>query len=1739
MTPANPIFFYSTSLKQRYLDALDNALRDKHIDAEERTWLLALSRPAFADAPDPIRVDRLTRNDGALEPFELSASLLLSHAEAEGEPVYLLSLAEGIEAFDSRHQLLTRLRARFAEGDERALFEAEKIDGDPFRAQMFAIVEQQVDAITELSRQLKLTPTLYEVAKASVAQQLKQRFAGTTVEPELHPLQLVPISASADELIPMSRTLAQAAYDDACGATIAEGYKREFIDVQGRPANAADTALFARALSDAAKAGAEQYSALLKAWWEDVWTGTRRRRDLAIEAYTASARRALYQQGHDGTLNAQALKILTPLFEPSQEQTHWRCSRMSIKTADPVPWALAGTFVVQSRDPHTSSLWWFSPDHTWTEFSSLAMLATHLETVTGRHELCPALALEHQVTGLKAGPLHLKLKEIAGSLCADRVDSIIDVQAGNLVYALGLTCVPTQRMAMIDDALDIRQLLDPRQLPLSAGRWREAGSPNFAERWINPLSGADSAAKTGTQHKADFGPPTSWMNYVQTFDSRAAHGKDALSCLFDHTEQRVQQYLCAWGWRSVSISDLRVQWHETVVADHSDTEASGSQRLISTALVPLLLECVSGHRAHTLPTGASVVFSSSKAQSDVPLDLIENMIGKLADGFTDHYVQAFESAQTGFQRQGDVYVQPFTEALDLRQQALALDQVVARRKAALDRAAFDMARQVLDRPQRTLRLALTGATTQAYSVSLSYASSPSVMLCDALVLRQPDIRDGAVLLWQSAMGWRSFASVDDVQNLIQRELNRNHANQWLDLLGGDDGARLRAHLLNPSGVTLEVKLAQIDGHAVQALQDQALSRKKQNLRQLCQRAERARFQANLFTHLAAALEPDGLLSGLLDALSISIENCVFEEMVPEWVSSAPIVDLKRYYDILMRLYLATDGGNDFLFDIPSVQHYARDRLVRRLNEDFPGQALNPDQIQVTSRRYVSAFPAAGELPSAMPAATLMRTESLVDYAINRFVDTQDASLSVHSAQQPQVASVLTMEHVKRLVRQLDVGAGYLAMLRKAFDSSNADYALRKRLFFLQLPPAHLALALGKKVQGNLSAQGYALISHVLDMPDGIAREELEGVQVILSPLQLVADEGMTPDAVTGVYLICPADPDAGPVVLYTLFCASFTFREYASQSALMDDIRGNKSLQQLLLERLDPEVRRRYDHGGFIEPHLPFSVGLYDIPARAPGPVTVKLAVVDGNALHMLFNDALKLVLDMGVSNTVTNAQSDQAGRRFLATLVVGQALTLLPGKLAAMLTLWQSQTLFRASVQSVSGHRWGQALSEFAAALSVMTAAREQALEDEQVSIELSSEPSEQQDLTSAFSWRTNTLTVEQQSWLQALQAQGVALAQMRHDPVLNLYRDQHDSTSYAVVNGKVFQVQQQSGTDGWKIVGSDGTSGPRLMQEGNLRWQLDLNLRLRGGGGAVTKIKSSLALSAAEEDLMIEASGMAEIRQLYRGRARRIGRAHQQARRYLESCLDNLHARQGDGSLDPRVIRVIGDFFGTRHPDQALLERTESSIKTLFDAMLDPSLSPSTSERFVIGSNRPGVERVTAFVLPMDPKKRIFLTEQFFLMPFYRLKPEAAAQGFDRVVHFQAGSLIHEVSHLALDTKDIAYLGAPAPYPDLLLDNTPASLRVRDETARLHARVLSHLTPPDEVFTIVEDGTPRDIRRSDNIGYSAVLRITGTHTLEDARRVFFADVQARSQVMLKNADSLTLLVLLLGRRNFLVPYP
>jgi hypothetical protein len=1772
MSTSAVAYFHSLSLKHRYLDELGYASRSKRLAAHESSWLQTLIYPPEPGDPDPVRVDRITVEEGAIRPFELAGALLLSHTLTDDATVYLYSLTNGFEVFENRHALLAQLQNRFAGGDANGVFEDERIDGDPFQAQMFEIIDQQVDLVTQLTAQLKLTPTLADVATASITAELRTALPYMPVDPRSHLLQIVPQSDVDASSILLTQTLAQAAFDDACKLPKATGFRRRFLDAQGAQVKASDAASFTQAFDYAVAGLPELYTDLLGAFWDGAWSDRRTRRDLAVETFNSSVRRELYGMRSDDSVRMSRLKTLLSPLQPTSrhvpDDSPARCARLEVKVGDSAGCSLAGTFVIQPGMGDDRSLLWFSPSHRFVGFDDLASLTAYLTTAQGREQLRPALAIEDQPLLRRQGPLRVELRHVTTPLCADRVDSILALQARNLSYVLGLSCAPENRMALVDDGLDIRLLLDPRQLQFSSRRWHPEASFDFADAWLAPpvatqpgtsadgsevASPVTSDAVTGKTRKM----PASWKEWVNVLESRAESLRGLDNVLLDQIEQVLLGYLCVLVDGTVSARNIKAQWLgpvpvEATGAAVDSPHESASRPEISGDLVSLLFEAVSGHGPRILPDDAHVLIGDERPRGRIKTELINHMLAKAVMNFEDRYFERFRQSRSELQRQGKQYLRPDEESISLREDALRLDLWLAQRLKRIDHNMNAMVRQVLDRPVRSLRTALPGLAVEAYSVVVSYDDVSPITLTDALVVMRPFNPDSRVMLWCGGFGWRSFASLEHLQTFLKCQFHTAQQEHWLELMSENDRRMLRRHLCKESDNQVMILLDRIDGHLVTALQQSVVDRRAQDLRQLILRAERYRMDARLLTQVAHTTEPDTQLDTLLDALWVRIDAALFEARLPSWVHSATIADLNLYNDIWRRYYLASEDGKDYLFGIASLEDYSRQGLLKRLSQDFPGHQFDPDKIIVTSRRYTPAPVPTGNTPGLVAAGASIHRESLTAFAVNRFIQYQGAVESVEPQGQPHAAALLTDDYLRALVKSLDVGAGYMTLLRKALSPDDPSYALRNRLFVEQLPPLLLAVALPQRIkdkdrdkykkdeEGPLSAKAFEFISQVVDMPDSAAREPIDGTHVILSPLQLVADAGMAPDRVTGVHLICPSDCAAGPVVLYAMYHPEFTFREYENEQALMDGIRGDESLQRMLLQRLEPQARRRYAYGGFNEPHVPFYTQGFAVTRRKPGPVTVALAEVTGDALQFLFQDTLRLLLDMGVDNTVTNDQVDWAGRAFLATLGVQQALTLLPGKLATLMTLWQSESLFSASVASVSHHRWGEGLSEFSAALGVLITARQQTIEEP-----VSGEPegagpgdfgNEDEEPSATFSWRNTTLNAEQRSRLQRLEAKGVAIAEMHHDGFLNQYVDQA-GVRYAVVEGKVYQVSEDKENGFWSIVGAHGAPGPKLVADEKQRWRMDLSLRLRGGGPVASKYHAVRAEYSADDVMIIEASGMPAIRPKYPDKARRIAEAHRQAEHYLQNCLDNLNVHQRGKALDARVTGIIGDFFGTARPRRDLLVKTERTIRTLYDAISDISLKPFTSPRFVVGINKAAYSDVTAFVIKADPKKRIFLTDLFFKAPNYQLTPKAVSSGFVAPRHFRAANLIHELSHLVLDTHDIAYLESMAPYPDLLRADTPSNASVQSHIQLLHRARLSPHGPRRELFTLTENGVRRDITHADERGLETIFRITQTSDLRDARDEFMTDVKKRSEVMLSNADSVALLAVRLGRYNYSVP--
>jgi hypothetical protein len=1755
MSSTSSPYFHAASLKQRFIDALGSAVLEQRLTTQEQRWLQRVTRHSESEAPDPVRVDRLTLDSSWVTPFELSAALLVSHANGSQPQVYLYTLAHGIERFEHRIDLLAALQRYFADASATANFEYEKIDDDPFQVQMLEIVDYQAERVARLTDALSQTPSLFTALVRSLKHQLSDTLPQLNIDAESQLLQVVERgSANNPDIVLMTQTLAQAAFEDGSGRMLLPGVERRFLAPDGQPLSVENTQLMALALSKAVSQVGDHYGVLLKAFWEEKLMHQRTRRDLAVESFSASVRHALYRQLHQTELSKQARHVLQSLLRSAHgtlpADGNARLARMAIVGNDGRSYSLAGTFVVRLGAGSDAPLLWFSPQHRLLPFDNLAALQTFAATPEGCEWLRQSLALDDQGIVLAPDTWQLGLNTIETALFAERVDSIIAVQARNLAYGLRVVINSESFSAMVDDALDVRLLMDPRQLQFSARRWRVDALINFASVWEGNVSD-DLIQVQAPRSRSE--PAPSWVEQTQIFESRATQLRHVGDGLRHYCAELLQHYLCVVNTTDVDPALIWVTWQAPAAVDSLDPPVNGEAAVpvsvqparVSRDLVSLLIERVSGHWSDAVVADAQIVqrLSSGSDEStlnDLDVPLINHVLDSAAFDFIELYQRYAKQCREGVWRDGDEKWRPETVARYLREDILRLDLAVKRRTNDIELDELNMAQQVLDRPVRGLRTGLPGPVTEAFLVSVLYGNNRATPLSDMLVVWQPQAQNGGVMLWNGVKGWCSFSSVKQMQDHVRNGFYGVHRDQMLALTGAYDRALLQKHLQQDADSTVVIRLDRVDDHALKALQTRALDRQRQNLKQVTARALHCGLEAGLFARMIEEVNCDTYLSRALDTLSLRIDSALMQALLPDWLLEASPADQMLYADRLHRFDQQTRDQPDFLFDIPSLQSYSREQLLQQLSKDFTEQSWDPDHIVVTLRHYVPGLPSAGQTPSGIPASTIVNSESLTEYALNRFVTIQDAALSVTAPDQPRAAELLTPDYLRGLIGKLDVGGGYMTLLENALSPKSPDYSLRHEYFFDQLPPMMAIRALEEKLQGNISDQAYRYILAVIMMPDGIAREPVGQTPVIISPLQLVADAGMTPDGVPGVYLICARGAATGPVILHTVYNSDFSIKEYASLDALLADIRSDEALQKLLLARLDPVTRRRYDLGGFVEPHLPFNVdGLGEVPFETPGPVTLALAEQKGNALEFMFGNALRVLLDIGRANTVTNAEASEASTRFLLTLGVEQIMSLMPGKLGALVGLWQSETLLRASAASAQGKRWGEALSEFSAALGVMASAREQVDDDLVSGGESQPDVIEAlEDETTTFSWSDPRLTPEQWVRLGALEVKDVALNELQHDELLSLYIGAGGTRFYASVRGRVYQVARTTDETRWMIIGADGAPGPMLELDANQRWQLDLKLGLKGGG-LITRMRSALLDLDIDEIMVVQATGMPEIRARYRDKALQIAEAQLYSKRYLENCLDNLHIHQRGKPLDPRVNKILTDFYGVATPDQRLLSETERVIKLLYDGLMDASMSTHSSSRYVVGTNRSVKDPTTGFVFKRDPQKRMFLTERFFNVLPYSLNARARTEGFELVPHFQAATLIHEFSHLVADTHDIVYLETSAPYPDLLLEDNANNVRLKADLALVHSQGMSHLTHKANLFLYQKDGQWRDLDRSEGSGYDAVLRITGTRNLDAARDVFLTDAVKRSQLLLSNADSVTLLVLLLGRHNYVVPTP
>jgi len=1742
--PASSAYFCVEPLKSRFAANLSRALREQLINDQEYQQLGKLLSAADSEVfvGSGLRVDQLMVEDGTPMADEWSDALVISPVGAGDSQVYLDTLLHGLKRFPNRSALLNALEGDIPTAVKPA-FELRLIEGDLFEQRMQRVIDHQVERLRELSTRLRHLPSLDWALSTSLRQH-----AGTSL-PEAAstlstPLVQVSGAGTASSAVSLrNQTLVQTASDRLAGQPLPVS-RRSYLRANGQVVDATHSKHYDQWLVDAVSGLIPVYESLLGDYWQHRDASGQTPRALAASGVAAGFRQALLHGQHTGFLGAEEFTLLSSLLDPASgnAKSSIVCKRLSLVVNGRQPLKLVG--LISMADHSLPDLFVYSALHGIRRFASYQALADHYGTRQGRSELQVHLSFnEYPLLNLDDA-LNIQAYALEHPVFMDAIDAIIALQKRNLGLVLaGGFIDAASAAAKIDDALDVRHLIDRRLASFDdGGRWLRAPGA-FAQRWslaplLTPARDALSDL-TWTQRIAELAQKIQWLDRTPVGIGECAR-------------QMLNEYLAILPGPPLDASDLCVRAPSATPADEEDSldaQPSESATTLLT-LVDFALEKASGYRTQRLPLTASVasVLPGHAPPEPVPTltpEVINLMVARVSSTLEAQFMKRFARYANRPVRSEVQQLIPAEVAKGFLSDVLRLEYELQVRFQKIASRDLQMLEQVINRPTRSMRLSQGDEHVEVYSVYLDIdANQEPVLISNLFVMHRPVHSHEPFLCWSAVSGVETFRSAAALRGRLDRRLFLAASRErWLALISEPQRDRVRTHLEQPDLAPLGLQFNRIDDDFIEALLQVDLRLQRNNVEQALQRALQAPMPAQVLERLTLMARSDERKSCSLDTLAAAIQRQVLESTLPLWLSAASIDDLGIYVGLLQQFYLNDNPGETFLPYLPSLQGFAREQLINYLNMDYPHQVPDPDLITVTFTQYLPSPVPIGETPSAIPAATVVNRESLTQFALNHFSNVEGAVLMVRFPDDLPIPEFIAPGYFKALVHRLDVGKHYRDLLAAKSEVDSPGYRIGLRRFIARIPARMLLVACEMKLQKQLSAQAYDCLQNLLDMPDSVAREAALDQNVTLRPMRLLAAAGLRPDPVLGVYLIGPVDERRGPIVVHALFNESFTFKEYAGMAELLLDLQAPGILQTLVLGRVDPALRKRYDHGGFREAHIPWSTeGYLDGPTQSPGPTLLVGEPVSGNILHYLFDQTLEVLKDICRKQTVTTAEDDWKSLVNLMSLGAEQVLSFLPGHLGLMLAAWQSHSLFKASADSAYARRWGQALSEFTAALGVLMVNRQHA-HSEHLVTELSqreqvptepgrSDLSQDEVLTPDFSWNNPVLISPFRSRLKALEVREIALHDLEYDSLLNLYTDPHTQSQYAAIGGRVYCVTAD--TAQWRVVGPNGEQGPLVRLDVNQQWQFDLRLGLRGGGGRQTHFQSLESRDSVDHILIVEAQGMSEIRAVYHERASMIVEANVQARRYLENCLFNLVPVRR-GILQGRTNHLICEFFGVRWLPPVLLTMLRDKVRKLYLAVTDPSLTSLSSRRYVVGSNKPGNESTAAFISTSDPEKRIYLTERFFDAPGYSLKDPAQLGGFSALAHYRAGTLIHEMAHLFCDAHDIADLDSSAPFPDLLDDSHPASKAIKDELSTLRATALSHNTPADRLFRKHDSSGWRDITDEDGAMKASILRITGTTSLAKARDVFLNDPQKRSEVILSNADSVAVLVMNLGRMRVL----
>ena len=1755
--PLSP-YYDIDKLKIHYQAVLTQAVLDREITDTDKQWLehaLLSDDNARAAQARPMRIDRVQFVLPGKPPCNLLGSFKLSAPKVKDAPVFLYSLACGLEKYNDenawlsalaerlKHPLETDELLRYVSVDQRyAICATLPVELQPNLVAFDAFVDLRQELLNNsandlvgIADELLRLPSINSVLNEYLQNRLDEIYPEGELDPEaIYVNSFITVTEEDEHGVNhslqsevSSHTLTETVliyYRSGSWPTAQTrefrswvGLEEEFARRRLPPIN--NVSWFEALIIRASTELPLLFEKNLEQFWSKPFAGKHTRRDYFADVLAQQFAKELRSHEYTGNISPTERSWLAkvcqlPAGTSSSSTDPLRIDQLSYTAPGKKEVYFAGAFLVSSIPPNSSRVFLYVPNEGLESFVSRDVLKEKLDARQERpgalNNLLSCLALNEYLAPPGPDGFGFQGQQLTEAVFPERMDSIIGKQLANVRYLLNLLKKQHPKLHIndaIDYALDIRAMLDSR-------------ISTFGEqpRWDSLKVSTEAHVFPAIEAPPAFQPPAipdddpikTALRSLTALDTWTNHLWQRRPNIHSFSQTRMQNYLTFAG-SNLLPAEIHIE------AESNDVRATEPFLIsYSSNLTDLLIEQLTGYAQSKGYTGTGHAFrmvngaqqALAKNQPDQPA--LQKMLNLAKTDFLKHYLDALKRFYAHADTQGHSIKDTL---IKIRYAALQHELNLRLADHSLDEHDRRLLAVVLDSPVSTMRKTLNGFRPDVYSIALSVDEQRGrVKLVNCFVIAErgglgPAFaleERGRVVLWTPRRGLESYNSMPTLlSQLNARLLDIRERSSLLDNVSWTD----RSRILQQSSINIE--LGVIDGDFQEVLQQWQIDAELETSESLFTLAQTCQLSAKNTLESMLDQPPDIRAALNLDRLIASAQNILFQQKLPDWLQAKSLNEQQEYLEALREYRRSIDAEKNYLHDIPTLRDFAHSRLKTLLDAKSPDHPLNPDLIDVTITHYESAVAPTGEPPFFYAAqakgSAPHTTESLTQFALKTYAQVNGAAIFInfHNSSLP-VPAWLDSPYLQEAFRTLDIGKEYVKVLHDNLDDGKQGIDERKRLFATQLPAQLIEQALAMRFQNRLTEYAYRFIKQVMTMPDSIAREPVDGTNVIVRPLAFIPETGMTADAALGMYLIGPLQPATGPLILYTPYSKDFGFKGYRDEAHLISDLQTSTALQTLVLERMSKEAAKIYANGGFTEPHIPFS----DFPTRTPGPISLSYSPITGNLLNTLFADNTALLISMAESQSVSAAQAKWERLKFLLTPVINAGFMFAPAIVTLPVVIWSSLQLVTEVADAVKESRWAEACDSVIMNLLQMVAMHQLRLRpiragSRALEIERMIRPA-------GLAGADHPMTAEQVTRLREFEAPGIDLLSLQSDEAPGVYRNPINQRQYAPVQGRVYRIDRQAGE--WRMINDNGDEvGPSLRRNQLGAWEVTITPLTRS---IVKTLKKKSATNRAKLEMDINARGMKQIKTRYPEKAQALQDAHTSAFMKLLGCRFALRKPVSGTRRDPGVISTIKKILSIPDVTPALYDQISAMTSTILRELSAHSMNTYDSERYVIGTTITADETV-AFSVPGDPERRIFFTEHFFDPGLrgadYPIKPP-----FDQGTHARANTLIHELSHLVLGTKDLA--DAWSDYPPVANVNTTKVLY--DQT-------------PDWINSHRRDAfsssTTAEMLFKEPLNHTAletILKVSKTTNLNAARLAFLFDSTVRAQMILSNADSVALLI-------------